>query len=98
MFGAETLLLFDIDGTLLGGMPPTHRQAICEAARQVFDLPLSVDHVTLTAGRTDTSSIYQVLEKAGLPRSQITPALPVFFAVMTTTFERLRLPDLSQYV
>jgi phosphoglycolate phosphatase len=98
MFGTETLLLFDIDGTLLGGMPPTHRQAICEAVRQVFDLPLSIDQITLTAGRTDTSIIYHVLEEAGLPRSQITPLLPAFFAVMTTAFERLRLPDLSQYL
>src|SRR6185312_8588325 len=40
MFGPETLLLFDIDGTLLGGMPPTHRQAICDAARHVFDLSI----------------------------------------------------------
>ncbi len=39
MFDPETLLLFDIDGTLLGGMPPAHRQAICEAVRQVFDVP-----------------------------------------------------------
>lgn len=98
MFGAETLLLFDIDGTLLGGMPPAHRQAICEAARQVFDLPLTVDQITLTAGRTDTSIIYHVLEESGLPRSRITPLLPAFFAVMTATFERLRLSDLRQYV
>ena len=41
MFGPETLLLFDIDGTLLGGMPPAHRQAICEAAVRLFDVPLN---------------------------------------------------------
>lgn len=98
MFGPESLLLFDIDGTLLGGMPPTHRQALCEAAWEIFGLSLSVEQVTLTAGRTDTSIVYQVLEAAGLPRDQITPALPRFFAVMSTTFERLRLPDLRPYL
>lgn len=98
MFGPETLLLFDIDGTLLGGMPPTHRQAICEAARQVFDVPLSIDQITLTAGRTDTAIVYRVLEQVGLTREQIALALPAFFAVMAATYERLRPPDLSQYL
>lgn len=98
MFGPETLLLFDIDGTLLGGMPPTHRQAICEAARQIFDLPLAVEQITLTAGRTDTAIVYRVLEEAGLTRAQITPALPAFFASMIATYTRLRPPDLSQYL
>jgi phosphoglycolate phosphatase len=98
MFGPQTLLLFDIDGTLLGGMPPTHRQAICEAAQQVFDLRLEVEQITLTAGRTDTSIVYGVLEQAGLTRDQITPLLPRFFEAMTTTYERLRLPDLSPYL
>jgi phosphoglycolate phosphatase-like HAD superfamily hydrolase len=98
MFGPETLLLFDIDGTLLGGMPPAHRQAICEAARQLFDLPLAVDQITLTAGRTDTAIVYRVLEEAGLTRAQITPALPDFFAAMVATYTRLRPPDLSPYL
>jgi phosphoglycolate phosphatase len=98
MFGPETLLLFDIDGTLLGGMPPTHRQAICEAARQVFALPLSLDQITLTAGRTDMSIVYRVLEQAGLARSQITPALPTFFRVMETAYERLHTADLRPYL
>lgn len=98
MFGPETLLLFDIDGTLLGGMPPTHRQAICEAAFLAFGLPLSIDQITLTAGRTDTAIVYRVLEQVGLTREQITPALPTFFAAMVTAYERLRPPDLSQYL
>ncbi|HEY7356630.1 MAG TPA: HAD family hydrolase [Ktedonobacterales bacterium] len=98
MFGPETLLLFDIDGTLLGGMPPTHRQAICEAARQVFDLSLTPDQITMTAGRTDTAIVYRVLEQAGLPRSQITPALPALFAAMETAYARLHAPDLRPYL
>lgn len=98
MFGPETLLLFDIDGTLLGGMPPTHRQAICEAARQIFDLSLSSDQITRTAGRTDTSIVYSLLEQAGLTRDQITPALPQFFNSMSAAYDRLRPPDLSRYL
>ncbi len=98
MFGPETLLLFDIDGTLLGGMPPTHRQAICEAARQVFDLRIAVEQITLTAGRTDTAIVYAVLEQAGLTRDQITPLVPQFFDAMTIAYERLRLADLSRYL
>ncbi|HEU5370342.1 MAG TPA: HAD hydrolase-like protein [Ktedonobacterales bacterium] len=98
MFGPETLLLFDIDGTLLGGMPPTHRQAICEAAHQVFALSLTPDQITMTAGRTDTAIVYRVLEQVGLARSQITPALPTFFAAMENAYARLRLPDLRPYL
>jgi phosphoglycolate phosphatase-like HAD superfamily hydrolase len=98
MFGPETLLLFDIDGTLLGGMPPAHRQAICEAARQLFDLSLSSDQITMTAGRTDTAIIYRILEQSGLTRDQITSALPQFFAAMSAAFARLCQPDLSRYL
>ena len=35
------LFLFDIDGTLLRGMPPAHRLAICDAAHQIFSVPLT---------------------------------------------------------
>jgi phosphoglycolate phosphatase len=98
MFGPETLLLFDIDGTLLGGMPPAHRQAICEAALHVFGLTITPDAITDTAGRTDTSILYRILEQHGLGRATITPALPVLFDAMGTAYEYLRPADLRPYL
>ncbi|HEY7124794.1 MAG TPA: HAD hydrolase-like protein [Ktedonobacterales bacterium] len=98
MFGPETLLLFDIDGTLLGGMPPMHRQAIIAAAQEVFHLTLSLEQLRSTAGRTDTSIAYTALLQAGLERREIAAALPAFFREMAAQFERLRLADLSPYL
>lgn len=98
MFGPETLLLFDIDGTLLGGMPPTHRQAICEAALRLFGLTIRPEQITDTAGRTDTSIVYRVLEQAGIWREAVTPLLPSFFEAMAGAYARLRPDDLSAYL
>ncbi len=98
MFGPETLFLFDIDGTLLGGMPPAHRQAICEAAQHVFGLAITPEEITDTAGRTDTSILYRILAQHGLGRASITPELPALFDVMGTAYEHLRPADLRPYL
>lgn len=98
MFGPETLLLFDIDGTLLGGMPPTHRQAIIAAAQEVFDLTLSLEQFRATAGRTDTAIAYTALTQAGLKREEIAAGLSAFFRAMAAEFDRSRLDDLRPYL
>ncbi len=98
MFGPDTLLLFDIDGTLLGGMPPSHRQAIIAAAQRAFGLAISLDMFGPTAGQTDTAIVYHLLEQVGLRREEITPALPDFFAAMAAAYEQLRPVDLRPYL
>jgi phosphoglycolate phosphatase len=98
LFSPDTLLLFDIDGTLLGGMPPTHRQAICEAVRHLFGETITPEEITHTAGRTDTAIVYRVLEHRGISRDTITPLLPALFDAMAVAYKRLRPTDLRPYV
>jgi hypothetical protein len=50
------LFLFDIDGTLLRGMPPLHRMALCDAAERIYNVSLSPDDLGQTAGMTDSFS------------------------------------------
>ena len=98
MFGPDTLLLFDIDGTLLGGMPPTHRQAICEAMLHLFGVTITPEEITHTAGRTDTAIVYRILEQHGISRDAITPLLPVLFDAMAVAYKQLRPADLRPYL
>lgn len=98
LFGPDTLLLFDIDGTLLGGMPPTHRQAICEAIFQFFGQTITPEEITHTAGRTDTAIVYHILEQRGISRAAITPLFPALFEAMAAAYQRLRPADLRAYV
>lgn len=98
LFGPDTLLLFDIDGTLLGGMPPTHRQAICEAMLPLFGQIITPEEITDTAGRTDTAIIYHILEQRGVSRDVITPLFPALFEAMAAAYKRLRPADLRAYV
>lgn len=98
LFGPDTLLLFDIDGTLLGGMPPTHRQAICEAMLHHFGVAITPEEITHTAGRTDTAIVYRVLEQRGISRDTITPLLPALFDAMAAAYKQLRPADLRPYL
>jgi phosphoglycolate phosphatase len=91
------LFLFDIDGTLLRGMPPAHRQAICDAAHLIFSVPLTPMDLGLTAGMTDTSIIVRVLEAAGVSPEDILARLPEFFIVAAEAYERHVTPDLRPY-
>jgi len=92
--GPETLLLFDIDGTLLTGVPPTHRQAICDACQEVFGMRVPLEAIRDTAGRTDTAIVYAVLASVGIDRATVTPRLPDFFAAMARAYERYQPVDL----
>lgn len=98
LFGPHTLLLFDIDGTLMGGMPPTHRQAICEAIGQLVGVTIIPEEITHTAGRTDTAIIYGILEQRGISRDTITPLLPALFDTMAVVYKQLRPADLRSYL
>ena len=91
------LFLFDIDGTLLRGMPPAHRLAICDAARQIFSVPLTPMDLGVTAGMTDTSIISRALQAAGVSRHSIQAGLPDFFNAASEAYERYVPPDLRPY-
>lgn len=91
------LVLFDIDGTLVRGAPPVHRQALCEAAREVFDVRLVPAEFGQTAGMTDSAIARRELLAVGVPDALITTGLPAFFAASSDAYERLAPDDLSAY-
>ncbi|HEX9038249.1 MAG TPA: HAD family hydrolase [Ktedonobacterales bacterium] len=95
---AESLFLFDIDGTLLRGAPPVHRQALCAAARGVYCVNISPADLGQTAGMTDSAIARRALRAAGLPDGAITRRLPAFFAAAADIYEQTVPSDLSAYL
>src|SRR6185437_12193401 len=91
------LFLFDIDGTLLRRMPPAHRQALCDAASEVYGVRLETADLGQTAGLTDTAIARRMLRHAGVPDAAIEAGLADFFAVASTAYERHVPADLSPY-
>jgi phosphoglycolate phosphatase-like HAD superfamily hydrolase len=96
--GAGSLFLFDIDGTLLRGAPPVHREAIRKAARSVFCVDLTAEHMGRTAGMTDHAIARRALRAAGLSDGAITRRLPAFFAAAAEIYEQTAPADLSAYL
>jgi len=74
------LVLFDIDGTLLLGVPLAHTQALAAAAADVFGVAAVAADVTAIApaGRTDQEIARLVLRRHGLPDDRITRGLPAW--------------------
>lgn len=95
---AESLFLFDIDGTLLHGAPPIHRQALCTAARAVYCVSISPADLGHTAGMTDSAIARRALRAAGLSDGAITRRLPAFFTVAAEVYEQTVPGDLSAYL
>ncbi len=91
------LFLFDIDGTLLRSMPPTHRQAISDAMRAAFGIDLAAEHLGQTAGMTDTAIASRILRHAGLTEEAIADGLPRFFTLAADYYEAYVPDDLSAY-
>ena len=91
------LFLFDIDGTLLRGMPPVHRQAICDAALAVYELRLTPADLGQTAGMTDIAIIRRATQRHGLNATDFEAGLPEFFARAADAHDRLVPDDLRPY-
>jgi phosphoglycolate phosphatase-like HAD superfamily hydrolase len=91
------LFLFDIDGTLLAGMPPAHRQALCDAARFVYGVNLEPIHLGKTAGMTDSVIARRMLLAAGVPSERLTSGLPAFYEAAADAYERHVPDDLRTY-
>lgn len=92
------LLLFDIDGTLLAGMPPVHREALCEGIRAVYGVDANPDDLGRTAGMTDTAIVTRSLLLAGVAGATIAAGLPDLYAASARAYERIVPSDLSPYV
>jgi phosphoglycolate phosphatase-like HAD superfamily hydrolase len=91
------LFLFDIDGTLLRGMPPAHRQAVCDAALLVFGVLVNPADLGPTAGMTDSSIIHRVLRGRDIREQDIQAGLPNFFAEAAKAYQRHVPADLRPF-
>ncbi|HEV8192544.1 MAG TPA: HAD family hydrolase [Ktedonobacterales bacterium] len=91
------LFLFDIDGTLLRRMPPAHRQALCDAASEVYGVRLEAEDLGQTAGLTDAAIARRMLGQARVPEETIAAGLPSFFSLAARAYERHVPADLTPY-
>lgn len=91
------LFLFDIDGTLLRGMPPAHHRAFIEATWSVFGVQVERADIGQTAGMTDIAILRRMLLAKGIAPDAITAALPDFIAVESDAYARLVPDDLRPY-
>ena len=94
---AACLVLFDIDGTLLRGMPPAHRQAVCDAVAAVYGVQLAPENLGGTAGMTDSAITWRVLRAAGVPVATIAAGLPAYFDAAAGAYARHVPADLRPY-
>lgn len=92
-----TLVLFDIDGTLMRGAPPVHRQALCDAAHVVFGVSLRPEEFGQTAGMTDSAIVRRELRAVGVSNNEITAGLARMCEAAAEAYERLMTADLSAY-
>jgi phosphoglycolate phosphatase-like HAD superfamily hydrolase len=91
------LFLFDIDGTLLRRMPPAHRQALCDAALEIFGARIAPGEIGPTAGMTDTAIARRMLRAAGVSEREIAAGLADFHATAAEAYHRRVLDDLTPY-
>lgn len=92
-----TLALFDIDGTLVRGAPPVHRQALCDAAAAVFGVALRPAEFGQTAGMTDSAIARRELRLAGVPDEAITAGMASFCVAAADAYDALAPDDLRRY-
>jgi phosphoglycolate phosphatase-like HAD superfamily hydrolase len=69
MSARGALVLFDIDGTLLRGAGPHHKQALIEGIRHVTGMETHLNGVA-TAGMLDRDLIAHMLQEAGYARGR----------------------------
>lgn len=92
------LFLFDIDGTLLRGMPPAHRMALCDATEHVYGVTVEPRHLGKTAGMTDSAIARRLLLETGVSHDMIASGLPAFFVAAADAYERHVPDDLRPYL
>ncbi len=94
---ATGIVLFDIDGTLLRGAGPHHREALIEGIRLVTGIRTTLDGVA-TAGTLDRDLITAMLQAAGYPNGKIRAALPDIVAACQFAYCENCAPHLQQFV
>jgi len=71
----NTLVLFDIDGTLVRRAGPHHRDALSAAIRKITGLDTTTDGIPVH-GMLDQDILAQMLSRAGLSKAAIARAMP----------------------
>lgn len=96
MLAGKTLLLFDIDGTLLLNASREHAQALLLAIEAVYGVSnpsrFLPEHI---AGRTDREIARITLEQAGVPLERIHANTAPFIEQVVYTYDELCPNDLS---
>jgi phosphoglycolate phosphatase len=94
---STSLVLFDIDGTLLRGAAQHHRDALVEGIRRVTGRLTSLDGIP-TSGMLDRDLIAVMLRTAGERESCIKRSLRRILAECQTCYAASCVPDLSPFV
>ena len=99
MGDADTLLLFDVDGTLVAGAARAHAQALHAALHEVHGIdPQAVRSTVSPAGRTDGEIARMLLLAAGVSALQIDERADDVRAACCEQYAHLCPPDLSDKV
>jgi phosphoglycolate phosphatase-like HAD superfamily hydrolase len=93
---AKSLVLFDIDGTLVRRAGPLHREALVEAVRRATGLETTADNVP-TQGMLDGDILTKMMTNAGASRALIRRSMPAMIDHAQKFYTR-RCPDLRAKV
>jgi phosphoglycolate phosphatase len=94
MTGAPSLVLFDIDGTLVRRAGAHHRKALVDAVRRVSGLETSTDHIPVH-GMLDPDIIRRMMRDAGASQAQIRREMPAIIRRAQQIYVR-SVPDLRR--
>lgn len=97
MIKSKSLVLFDIDGTLMRGAGDHHKAALMEGIRRVTSLSTNLEGVA-TSGMLDRDLISLMLEAAGHPKRRIRGALRQIMAECQNAYLSNCAPDLTHCV
>jgi phosphoglycolate phosphatase-like HAD superfamily hydrolase len=94
MTPAPSLVLFDIDGTLVRRAGAHHRQSLVDAVRRVSGLETSTDHIPVH-GMLDPDIITRMMRDAGASQAQIRREMPAIILRAQQIYVR-SVPDLRR--
>jgi phosphoglycolate phosphatase-like HAD superfamily hydrolase len=93
----KAIVLFDIDGTLLRGAGPHHKDALIAGIRRVTGLETSLDGVA-TSGTLDRDLIVLMLRAAGYADEETHAVLPEIVKACQDAYLQNCASDLRQFV
>ncbi|MEX2261623.1 MAG: HAD family hydrolase [Bryobacteraceae bacterium] len=91
---SKSLVLFDIDGTLMRRAGPHHRQALVDAVRDVTGMETSLDHIPLH-GMLDPDILSRMMHDAGASPALVCEAMSAVVERAQYLYD-LSCPDLQE--